>query len=239
MHKKSKEIDIVAIVPARAGSKRLPRKNVLPLGNKPLIQWTLDAAKASGVIDLIVVTSDDTEVLSIAEKSAVKTIVRPEHLATDTSTTIDVILHTLEALRSENIYPKRVMLLQPTSPLRTAEDIKSAVKKMELTNAASVISVCATEHSPLWCNTLDDNGCMDNFLPPEIINKRSQDLPTYYRLNGAIYLIFTEKLIAKKSFFTINSFAFVMDREHSVDIDNIFDFNFAKQLILSNSSQAI
>lgn len=239
MHKKSKEIDIVAIVPARAGSKRLPRKNVLPLGNKPLIQWTLDAAKASGVIDLIVVTSDDTEVLSIAEKSAVKTIVRPEHLATDTSTTIDVILHTLEALRSENIYPKRVMLLQPTSPLRTAEDIKGAVKKMESTNAASVISVCTTEHSPLWCNTLDDNGCMDNFLPPEIINKRSQDLPIYYRLNGAIYLILTEKLITKKSFFTIKSFAFLMKRENSVDIDNIFDFNFAKQLILSNSSQAI
>lgn len=228
MAKIEAQLDIIAIVPARGGSKRLPRKNVLPLAGKPLIQWTLDAAKASGVIDLIMVTSDDVEVLDIAEKANVKTIRRPDELAGDTATSMDAILHALSFLETEGITAKRIMLLQPTSPLRRAEDIRAAVEKMESTEANGVISVCEADHSPLWCNTLDAKGRMNDFLRPEVVGKRSQDLPINYRINGAIYLAVAEKLIANKSFLIDPCFSFEMPRERSIDIDVLFDLKFCE-----------
>jgi CMP-N-acetylneuraminic acid synthetase len=223
-----KDLDIVAIVPARAGSKRLPGKNMLPLAGKPLVQWTLDAAKESGVIDLILVTSDDSAVLDLARQQGVMAIARPEDLATDTATTIDVVLHALSTLESEGYTARRVMLLQPTSPLRTADDIKNAVTRMDDTSAASVVSVCEMEHSPLWANTLPADGNMDNFLPYELLNKRSQDLPTYYRLNGAVYLTIREALACQSNFFVPHCFALVMPPLSSIDIDTAHDFAFAE-----------
>lgn len=223
-----KDLDIVAIVPARAGSKRLPGKNMLPLAGKPLIQWTLDAAKASGVIDLILVTSDDAAVLNLARQQEVMAIPRPEDLATDTATTIDAVMHALSTLESKGYTAQRVMLLQPTSPLRTSDDIRNAVTRMDDTGAASVVSVSEMEHSPLWANTLPADGNMDNFLPRELLNKRSQDLPTYYRLNGAVYLTTREALACQGNFFVPHCFALVMLPRCSIDIDTAHDFAFAE-----------
>ena len=222
------DLDIVAIVPARGGSKRLPGKNMLPLAGKPLIQWTLDAAKASGVIDLILATSDDAAVLDLARRQEVMTITRPENLATDTATTIDAVLHALSTLESKGYTAQRVMLLQPTSPLRTADDIRNAVTRMDDTGAASVVSVCEMEHSPLWANTLPTDGNMDDFLPHELLKKRSQDLPTYYRLNGTVYLATREALACQGNFFVPPCFALVMLPSSSVDIDTANDFAFAE-----------
>ena len=129
MTKRKDALDIIAIVPARGGSKRLPRKNVLPLGGKPLIQWTLDAAKASKVIDRIVVTTDDDAVLEIADQSQVEAIRRPDELASDTATTVDTVLHALDSLAERGITARRMLLLQPTSPLRGAGDIRAAVER--------------------------------------------------------------------------------------------------------------
>jgi len=226
------EYDIVAIVPARGGSKRLPRKNVLQLAGKPLIQWTLDAAKEAGVIDLVAVTSDDAEVLEIAGRNTdVKLIKRPGCLARDTSTSVDAILHALKVLEDQGITAKHVMVLQPTSPLRRPEDIRAAVKRMDETDASSIISVCEMEHSPLWANILPDDGNMDNFFAADIEGRRSQDLPTYFRLNGAIYLVKVDDLEKEKVFHLRPCFSVVMDKKTSIDIDDEFDFFLSKFLI--------
>tara|TARA_R110002012_G_scaffold160502_3_gene322412 strand:- start:13670 stop:14392 length:723 start_codon:yes stop_codon:yes gene_type:complete len=233
MTKAQKTVDIVAIVPARGGSKRLPRKNVLPLAGKPLIQWTLDAAKESEVIDLIVVTSDDEEVLAIAEQNQVMAIRRPGYLSSDTATSVDAVLHALDALEEQGIVAKRVMLLQPTSPLRRAEDIREAVKRMDVCRAASVVSVCEMDHSPLWSNTLPENGSMDDFIRPEVVGKRSQDLPQYYRLNGAVYLVDTNIFRQKESFFVSPCNSLLMEKSFSQDIDDKKDFLFTEFLLSS------
>ena len=224
MNSASPNVDVVAIVPARAGSKRLPGKNFMDLHGKPLVRWTLEAALESQVIDSLVVSSDDDVILSEGARLGLYTIRRPEHLASDTATTFDVIVHTLECLAQEGVRPARVMLLQATSPLRRAQDIREAVQCMNDTKAASVVSVCQCEHSPLWSNTLGPEGGMDNFLRSELIGKRSQDLDVYYRLNGAIYIANTEEFIEAKGFFMPNSRAYIMPADRSVDIDTLMDF---------------
>lgn len=217
-------VDILAVVPARAGSKRLPGKNLLDLHGKPLIRWTLEAALESRVIDLLVVSSDDNAILAEGERLGLRTVRRPEYLANDTATTFDVLVHTLDSLAAEGVRPARLMLLQPTSPLRKAQDIRDAVRYMDDSKAESIVSVCLCEHSPLWSNTLGAEGSMDKFLRPELLNQRSQELPVYYRLNGAIYMAKTEKLLEKHGFFMPNSRAHIMPADRSVDIDTYMDF---------------
>jgi CMP-N-acetylneuraminic acid synthetase len=224
-------LDVLFIVPARGGSKRLPGKNLMELQGKPLIRWTLEAAKDSGVSGLIVVNSDDDAILAEGKRLGIRILKRPSDLATDTASTFDVLIHTLELLAEEGITPKRLMLLQPTSPLRSAENIREAVQLMDDTNAASVVSVCPCEHSPLWSNVLGADGSMANFLRPELLNKRSQDLPDYYRLNGSIYLAKTDDFVREKGFFMANSRAYIMTAEQSVDIDNRIDFSLCDVLM--------
>ena len=221
----------LAIIPARGGSKRLPRKNVLDLAGKPLIVWSIEAGLQSKYIDKVVVSSDDEEILNISKKTGAEILKRPEILASDTASTFDAIKHTINNVKGYEY----VVLLQVTSPLRSAKQIDQAIELLEEKNADAVVSVCEMEHSPLWSNTLDDSLSMENFLPEEILNKRSQDLETYFRLNGAIYICKTEKFLEEKSFFfKKNIFAYVMSREYSVDIDEEIDFKMAEVLINEN-----
>ena len=215
----------LAIIPARGGSKRLPNKNILDLNGKPLISWSIETAKKSKNIDEIVVSSDSDKILEIAKKYDVNIIKRPDELATDTASSIDVIKHVIEN------YPKYkyIVLLQPTSPLRTEKHIDEAIELLEKKNADAVISVCEMDHSPLWSNILPENLSMENFLREDVKNKRSQDLPKYYRLNGAIYICKTDKFLEKNTFFLDqNIYAYVMDRKSSVDIDDEIDFKLAE-----------
>ncbi len=219
----------LAIIPARGGSKRLPDKNILYLNGIPLIAWSIEAAKKSKNIDDIVVTSDSDKILDIAKKYNVKTIKRPDFLASDTATTFDVIKHAIENFGEKSEY---VVLLQPTSPLRNEKHINEAIELLEKKNADAVISVCEVDHSPLWSNTLPENLDMSNFIRDEMKNKRSQDLEKYYRLNGAIYICKTERLLEEKTFFIKNNiFAYLMDKKSSVDIDDEVDFELAKVLM--------
>ena len=219
----------LAIIPARGGSKRLPNKNILNLNGKPLIAWSIEAAKNSKKIDDIVVTSDSDKILDIAKKYNVKSIKRPDFLASDTATTFDAIKHAIESLEEKSEY---VVLLQPTSPLRNEKHINEAIELLEAKNADAVISICEVEHSPLWSNTLPENLNMSNFLRDEAKNKRSQDLPKYYRLNGAIYICKTDRLLEEKTFFIKNNiFAYVMDRKSSVDIDDEIDFTLTEIIL--------
>ena len=216
---------ILAIIPARGGSKRLPRKNVLDLNGEPLVAWSIKAGLRSKYIDKLVVTSDDTEILSIAKYYGVLSIDRPAELSSDTATTFDAIKHTIENVGKYDY----VVLLQPTSPLRSEKHIDEAIELLESKKANAVISVCQMDHSPLWSNILDDSLSMKGFLRDEVLNKRSQDLEKYYRLNGAIYICQVGKLLEEKSFFLKEKiFAYKMDRENSIDIDEESDFLIAE-----------
>jgi len=218
----------LAIIPARGGSKRLPRKNILPLANKPLIGWTIEAALNCNAISKIVVSSDDDEILAVANSYKVDALKRPEYLATDTAASFDAIKHAIE----NNSGYEYIILLQPTSPLRTTTHLREAMQLLEEKQADAVISVCETEHSPLWANTLQVDKSMQGFLREELLNIRSQDLPTYYRLNGAIYICKTNKLLEAESFFLKeNIYAYLMDTKSSVDIDTEIDFKWAEFLI--------
>jgi CMP-N,N'-diacetyllegionaminic acid synthase len=221
----------LAIIPARGGSKRLPRKNLMKLLDKPLIAWTIQAGRNSTYIDKVIVTSDDEEILSVAGKYGVEIIKRPSVLATDSASTFDAVKHVIDNF----IKYDYVVLLQPTSPLRNEKHIDEAIGILISKKADAVISVCETEHSPLWCNILPENGSMENFLIDENKNKRGQDLDRYYRLNGAIYICSTERLLCERSFFiNDNIYAYLMDNEDSVDIDNLIDFKLAEFLLQRN-----
>lgn len=215
----------LAIIPARGGSKRLPRKNILDLCGKPLIAYTVEVALKSKYIDKVVVTSDDEEILQISKEFGAEAIKRPDYLASDSATTFDAIKHTIDSLEKYEY----IVLLQATSPLRNSKHIDEAIELLEEKKADAVVSVCEMEHSPLWSNTLDDTLSMNDFLKDEVLNKRSQDLEKHYRLNGAIYICKTELLLKEKSFFLKeNIFAYIMDRKSSIDIDEEIDFKKAE-----------
>lgn len=219
----------LAIIPARGGSKRLPRKNVLNIAGKPLIAWTIESGLKSRYIDKVVVSSDDDEIIKISQNYGTEIIRRPVELASDTATTFDAIRHAIENTESEYDY---IVLLQPTSPLRDEKHIDEAIELLMLKNADAVISVSEMDHNPLWSNTLPEDGDMSLFLRDGIKNKRSQDLEKYYRLNGAIYICKTERLLEEKTFFIKdNIFAYYMDRKSSIDIDEKIDFMFAEQIM--------
>lgn len=223
---------IIGIIPARGGSKGLPRKNVLPLGGKPLIAWTIEQAIASMYLDKVIVTTDDEEIASVASTYGAEVpFMRPKELASDTAKAIDVIFHALDWLEAHHEAFDVLAILQPTSPLRTAEDITAAVKLLFEKKAQAVISVCETEHDPYWSNVLAADGSMDDFMRPELMNKNRQELPTFYRLNGAIYAADCNYVRSQKGFFGKNTFAYVMPRERSIDIDTKIDFQFVEFLL--------
>jgi len=218
----------LAIIPARGGSKRLPRKNVLDLNGKPLIAYSIEAGLDSSYIDKVMVTSDDDEILTISKKYGAVTINRPNELASDIATTFDAIKHTVDNYEKYDY----IVLLQATSPLRDEKHIDEAIELLELKKADAVVSVCKMDHSPLWSNTLDESLSMVGFLKDEVLKKRSQDLEKYYRLNGAIYICKVERLLENKGFFLKeNIYAYVMDRKSSVDIDEEIDFKIAEILM--------
>lgn len=218
----------LVVIPARGGSKRLPGKNVLDLNGKPLIAWSIEAGLHSRYADKVIVTSDDDAILDIAKKYGSETVKRPPELAGDTATTFDAIRHAMESVDAYDY----IILLQPTSPLRTAKHIDEAVELLMAKHADAVVSVCEIDHSPLWSNTLPDSGDMRHFIRDEVKNKRSQDLETYYRLNGAIYICDARRLLDEKTLFIKdNIYAYIMDRASSVDIDEKIDFMIADQLM--------
>jgi len=217
---------VVAIIPARAGSKRLKNKNKLPINGLPMVKISVIEAINSRYIDEIILSTDDNEIIDMCRTHNIKIIKRPAELCTDYSTTMDVVQH---CITSENLDSMCVIiLLQPTSPLRNTVDIDSAIECFYNKNAESILSVCEVDHSPLWCNTLDKNNNMNGFISDEIQQTRSQDLEKYYRINGAIYITNVEQIMSKNKFLSDkNSFAFIMDKINSIDIDDQVDYLFA------------
>lgn len=224
----------IGIIPARIGSKRLPKKNILNLAGKPLIFWTIEAGLTSEYLDEIIVSTDSAEIKEIGEKYGANVpFLRPKELATDIASSFDVVIHAIEFYQNE--FKKTfdyIVLLQPTSPLRNSNHIDDAIRLLDSKHADAIISVCEMRHTPLWANTLPEDLSMVNFLRKDIKNKRSQDLPEYYRLNGAIYIAKRERLLEEETFFLKkNIFAFIMPEKNSIDIDKEFDFKLAEFII--------
>jgi CMP-N-acetylneuraminic acid synthetase len=223
---------ILGIVPARGGSKRLPRKNLLLLAGKPLILWSLEVGIKSKYIDKLVVSSDDTEILRVSEISGVQPILRPKELASDEASSIFAVKHVIETI--DETFDV-IVLLQPTSPLRNEIHIDEALELLVQKEADAVISVSEMEHSPFWANILPDDKSMAGFIKENVKGIRSQDLPKYYRLNGAIFICETVRLMKEKTFMIENNiFAFEMDRNSSVDIDVKEDLLIAEMFLAAN-----
>ena len=226
-----KNKSFLGIILARGGSKRLPRKNILELKGKPLIAWTIEAGLKSRYLDKVIVSSDDNEILSVADNYGADTLKRPEYLASDTATSFDAIKHVLECTDDFDY----VVLLQPTSPLRNNYHIDEAIELLGEKRADAIISVCEVDHSPLWSNKLPANGSLEGFLTKEA-NNRSQELDKYYRLNGAIYICEEERMLKENTLFIKdNIYAYIMDKKYSVDIDNEIDFRLVEILLNENN----
>jgi N-acylneuraminate cytidylyltransferase len=172
-------------------------------GGKPLIVWTIEAALACSFIDTVCVSTDSEEIRNIALDYGAETpFLRPVELGSDTATSVDVAEHALRFYEEKcNKRFDTLILLQPTSPLRGSEDIRAAMRLYAEKKARNVVSVCETEHSPLWCNTLPPDASLVGFIRPELKKVRSQDLPIFYRINGAIYIVDTEEFATSGSSF--------------------------------------
>jgi len=221
---------VLAVIPARCGSKGLPRKNIRNLCGKPLIAWTIEEAKKSNYIDKIIVSTEDREIANISKKYGAEIpFIRPKELASNTAKGIDVIKHAINYFKEEF---KIIILLQPTSPLRTVEDINNAFKEfIRKRRAKAIVSVCELDHPIQWSNSLPDNLNMSNFINYSIKNKNRQELKKYYRFNGAIYISEIDYLKDNDGFLGNETYAFIMNRENSVDIDNKIDFKLAEILL--------
>lgn len=225
----------IAIIPARSGSKGLPDKNIRELNGKPLIAYAIETAKKSGLFEEVMLSTDSEVYAEVARKYGAEVpFLRSEEMASDTASSWDVVKEVLNRYREMGREFDTFCLLQPTSPLRTSEDICGAYKIYEDNNAFCVMSVCEMEHTPKWSNTLPANGSLEGFIKKDE-GRRRQDCDTIYRLNGAIYIIDCEELYKDTYFFRENSFAYIMPTDRSVDIDTLSDFEYAEFLISRGS----
>jgi N-acylneuraminate cytidylyltransferase/CMP-N,N'-diacetyllegionaminic acid synthase len=230
MQKKRK---LLAIIPARAGSKGLPGKNIKQLHGKPLILWTLQAAIQSGCFNKIIVSTDSVDIAKLVNGYGdYAPFLRPAELAEDKSTSYDALMHVVSILKARGEVFEAVAMLQPTSPLRIAEDIKNGVQLWNQSKQnKAIVSVCEMEHPLAWCNSLPDDMCMKDFIKQDLINKRRQDIRKSYRLNGAFYLAGIDYIQKYQGFMGPETYAYTMPQERSVDIDSQFDLDFAEYIL--------
>jgi CMP-N,N'-diacetyllegionaminic acid synthase len=226
-------LQVLAVIAARGGSKTLPRKNVALLGGRPLIAWTIEAARDAATVSRTVVTTEDPEIAEIARRyGADVPFVRPAELARDETPGTAPVVHAVRWLEANETYvPDLVANLQPTSPYRTAGDIDAAVALLTERRADTVVSVTPVDHHPFWMKRVDADGWMHDFtfVDPPIV--RRQDLPPVYRLNGALYLARRDVLLDTGGWYTGRTAAYVMPFERSVDIDTAWDFRVAEMLL--------
>jgi CMP-N-acetylneuraminic acid synthetase len=214
---------IIAIIPARGGSKRVPKKNIKELKGKPLIEWTLDAAYNSKLLDEVIVSTDDKDIEEFIKRGEV-VVRRPDYLAQDWSRSVDVVLDALKW--KDNCV---AVCLQPTSPFRTAEDIDKAINLYNTRRCESVIAVVEAGSKQCWM--MKSKG---SYVTPvyghKYISRRTQDLPKVYIPNGAIFVSSKNYLLKYQSFYTDMILPYIMPPERSIDIDDFKDFEIAEQI---------
>jgi N-acylneuraminate cytidylyltransferase len=218
---------ILAIITARGGSKGIPRKNIKLLSGKPLICWTIEAARQSKYIDRLILSSEDAEIIRIAQQAHCEApFVRPKELAEDTSSSIDVIMHALDHLEQQYDY---ILLLQPTSPFRTVKDIDAMITKCFQVNAGMMVSISKIKKHPSFLYQLDGI-YLKSFLATKT-QLRRQDMPPTYEHNGAMYLAQTDLFRKVKSFNIPECAGFEMFGRGNIDIDEQDDFDYAEYLL--------
>lgn len=220
---------ILAIIPARGGSKGLPRKNLLEAGGKPLIAWTIEEGLKSAYIDRLILSSEDPEIMATAKKWGCEVpFSRPPELADDKAATADVVLDALAKIKEQYDY---VVLLQPTSPLRSSDDIDLCIKECHESGATSCVTVTKSDKSPFWMFFLDAQKRMEPVIEAAKRPTRRQDLPNAYTLNGAVYVVNREWFQENGVFVDKHSIAHVMPKDRSIDIDSEDDLNIFRYLI--------
>ncbi len=227
---------VLALIPAKGKSTRLKRKNALALCGKPMLQWTIEAAAESGVVDEIVVSTEDEEIANLAAQAGFPVpFMRDESLAVDPAGVESVALDALARLEAMGRSYEKIVILLPTSPLRTAADIKDAMALFDQKAARSLMSVTEYEHSPYSAYFEDDEGLL---LPlfPDKNRLKSQELPIAYRCNGAIHILDVEFFKRTKSYTCAPLLKFCMPHERSVDVDTADDFAYA-EFLLSRSTR--
>jgi len=232
-----KNMNNIAIITARSGSKGLKDKNILPLAGMPLIAYSIIAARESGMFKDVMVSTDSERYASLAkEYGASVPFLRSKELSGDFSGSWDVAKEVLNNYRTAfNMRFDTVCLLQPTSPLRSAHDIICGYQEFEEKHADSVTAVCEMEHSPLWSMTLPEDLSLKEYRKKSKGNLPRQKLPTYFRINGALYIRRIEyHLDGTIELPETEAFAYIMPRERSVDIDTQIDFRLAEILIKDN-----
>ena len=230
-------IQVLGLITARGGSKELPRKNLAPLARKPLIAHTIEAALGAKRLDRVIVSTDDQEIADVACHWGVEApFLRPAELARDDTPHFPVLRHALVWLEGHEGYvPDYVMLLQPTSPLRSSEDIDKAVAIATERDADSVVSVYMPKQHPYWMKRLTPDGRVLDYLPQEGEFSQRHSLPPVYMPNGAIYLAKPALVLEKDSLYSDETYAYIMPPERSLDIDTALDMRIA-ELILSERS---
>lgn len=225
----------VAIIPARGGSRGVPRKNLQPLGGKPLIAHSIEAALMANTIDAAFVSTEDAEIAATAARIGAQVIDRPTELATDAAQNDAVTRHALEAMRSAGHAPEWVVLLQPTSPLRRAHHIDGCLETLWRTEAVSAMSVCPVDHHPGKAVTIAQ-GLVTPFTNDRDMEARRQDLPEVFRQNGAIYAVSVTAFLEHGHFYIRPCAAFVMDTADSIDIDTPLDLEIAARVMDKHGS---
>jgi CMP-N,N'-diacetyllegionaminic acid synthase len=220
---------IIAVIPARGGSKGLPRKNIQKFCGKPLISYTIKAALDSKYVTEVVVSTEDEEIATISEKFGADIFIRPANLANDIVSASDVVINVGESLCKRSVPPDILIMLQPTSPLRTSRDIDNSVSLFIENECESVISVIKEEHPPFWCLKIVDK-CLEPMFGYEYFKIPRQQIPDCYKPNGAIFIATLETLRLNKGFYCRNTIPYIMPVERSVDIDSEIDFTIAQFL---------
>ncbi|MFW5794998.1 MAG: cytidylyltransferase domain-containing protein [Bacillota bacterium] len=235
-----KDKEFLALILARGGSKGIPGKNIKKLNGKPLIAYTIEAAKKSKHVDRIVVSTDDEKIAGVAEEYGAEVpFLRPDELATDEVSGNDAILHALNFLKEEQGYTADyIMNLQPTSPFRNSMHIDRAINKFlkNKNDYDSLVSVCKAFENPFWMQKIENKQLkplMDEFST----FSRRQELPEVYQLNGAIYLSSYKSFLESESFYTDNILPYIMDKEQSIDIDDDLDWKLAEILLEENKDE--
>lgn len=220
---------VISIILARGGSKRLPNKNILSFVGKPLISWTIEAAKQSQYVDRIILSTDSKEIAEVAKIYGVDVpFMRPKKYATDIASSESVVLHVLHWIQeNEGKQYDYVILLQPTSPLRTSRHIDEAVEKvLKNANADTLVSVTLMKKNPYWLQKIDKEGFLHGvFVKKE---KKSEDL---YLPNGALFIAETKRFLKQQRFYTKKTIAYIMESEVSIDIDEEANFLVAETLL--------
>lgn len=218
---------ILAIILARGGSKGLPGKNIKEICGKPLIAWSINAAKESKFIDKLMVSTDSKEILKISNKYGANVpFLRPDCLSNDLVSSFDALEHAITFCKEElNETYDYIVLLEPTSPLRTSLDIDNAIEKLIKSNADSIVGICKTEdQNPAFLIKKDNNDFISSYVNSEMKSIRRQDIEDVFFFEGTIYISRTEVLLDKKTFYHENTIGYEVPKYKSLEIDDIDDF---------------